>query len=149
MNFSKIKKFLKIFKKGIDNLKTPCYNIITVKNTSRAERLISAESEEIKMYTQYEIFKMIYPAAIIVGETKIPGAIDYTDVLHAFLRMEKCGYHHSAKRHVRRFHGMPYGVYPYEGRFGKGYIVSHKDGIDYYLRGNEVNNNEKHFYSFR
>ena len=44
MNFSKIKKFLKIFKKGIDNLKTPCYNIITVKNTSRAERLISAES---------------------------------------------------------------------------------------------------------
>ena len=148
MNFSKIKKFLKIFKKGIDNLKNPCYNIITVKSTSRAERQISAESEEIKMYTPDEIFEMLGNAAIIVGETKIPGAIDYTDVLHAFLRMENCGYHHSAKRHVRRFHGMPYGVYPYCGRFGKGYIVSHKDEIDYYLRGNEVNNNEKHFYSF-
>ena len=148
MNFSKIKKFLKIFKKGIDNPKNPCYNIIIVKNTSRAERQISAESEEIKMYTPYEIFKMLDHAAIIVGETKIPGAIDYTDVLHAFLRMENCEYHHSAKRHVSRFHGMPYGVYPYNGRFGKGYIVSHKDGIDYYLRGKEVNNNEKHFYSF-
>ena len=101
------------------------------------------------MYTQYEIFKMLNHAAIIVGETKIPGAIDYMDVLHAFLRMEKCGYHHSAKRHARRFPGMPYGVYQYDGMFGKGYIVSHKDGIDYYLRGNGVNNNEKHFYSFR
>ena len=123
------------------------------------------------MYTPDEIFEMLNDAAIIVGETKIPGAIDYTNVLHAFLRMENCGYHHSAKRHVSRFHGMPYGVYPYEGRFGKkrhvsrfygmpygvypyegrfgkGYIVSHKDGIDYYLKGNEVNNNEKHFYSF-
>ena len=100
------------------------------------------------MYTPDEIFEMLNHAAIIVGETKIPGGIDYTDVLHAFLRMENCGFHHSAKRHVRRFHGMPYGVYPYEGRFGKGYVVSHKDGIDYYLRGNEVNNNEKHFYSF-
>ena len=148
MNFSKIKKFLKIFKKGIDNLKNPCYNIITVKNTSRAERLISAESEEFKMYTPVEIFEMLNHASIIVGETKIPGAIDYTDVLHAFLRMENCGYHHSAKRHLRRFNGMPYGVYPYTGRFGKGYIVSHKDGIDYYLLGNEVTNNEKHFYSF-
>lgn len=148
MNFSKIKKFLKIFKKGIDKVKNPCYNIITVKNTSRAELLISAESEEIKMYAQYEIFKMLKYAAIIVGETKIPGAIDYTDVLHAFLRMENCGYHHSAKRYLRRFIGMPYGVYPYQGRFGKGYIVSHKDMIDYYLLGNEVTNNEKHFYSF-
>ena len=129
-------------------MKPPCYNIITVKTTSQAERLISAESEEFKMYTSNEIFDMLNHAAIIVGETKIPGAIDYTDVLHAFLRMENCGYHHSAKRHVRRFHGMPYGVYPYNGRFGKGYIVSHKDAIDYYLRGNEVNNNEKHFYSF-
>lgn len=101
------------------------------------------------MYKSYEIFVMLGDAAIIVGETKIPGAIDYTDVLHAFLWMEKCGYHHSAKRHIRRFPGMPYGVYPYNGRFGEGYIVSHKDGIDYYLRGNEVNNNEKHFYSFR
>ena len=100
------------------------------------------------MYRPYEIFEMLNHAAIIVGETKIPGAIDYTDVLHAFLRMENCGYHHSAKRHLSRFHGMPYGVYPYEGRFGKGYIVSHKDAIDYYLRGKEVNNNEKHFYSF-
>lgn len=148
MNFSKIKKFLKIFKKGIDKVKIPCYNIITVKNTSRAERVISAESEESKMYRSHEIYSMLYQAAIIVGETKIPGAIDYTDVLHAFLRMENCGYHHSAKRYLRRFNGMPYGVYPYEGRFGKGYIVSHKDGIDYYLRGNEVTNNEKHFYSF-
>lgn len=129
-------------------MKNPCYNIITVKNTSRAERLNSAESEDIKMYTPCEISEMLNHAAIIVGETKIPGAIDYTDVLHAFLRMENCGFHHSAKRHVRRFHGMPYGVYPYWGRFGKGYIVSHKDGIDYYLRGNEVTNNEKHFYSF-
>ena len=104
------------------------------------------------MYTPGEIFEMLNHAAIIVGETKIPGAIDYTDVLHAFLRMENCGYHHSAKRHVSRFHGMPYGVYPYAGRFGKGYIVSHivshKDMIDYYLLGNEVSNNEKHFYSF-
>ena len=100
------------------------------------------------MYTPVEIFKMLNHAAIIVGETKIPGAIDYTDVLHAFLRMENCGYHHYAKRHVRRFHAMPYGVYAYEGRFVRGYIGSHKDGIDYYLRGNEVHNNEKHFYSF-
>ena len=101
------------------------------------------------MYTQYEIYEMLNHAAIIVGETKIPDAIDYTDVLHAFLRMENCGYHHSAKRYVRRFREMPYGVYPYKGIFGVGYIVSHKDGIDYYLRGNEVINNEKHFYSFR
>lgn len=130
-------------------MKNPCYNIITVKQTtSRAERLISAESEELKMYAQYEIFKMLKYAAIIVGETKIPGAIDYTDVLHEFLRMENCGYHHSAKRHVKRFLGMPYGVCSYEGRFGKGYIVSHKDGIDYYLKGNGVDNNEEHFYSF-
>ena len=101
------------------------------------------------MYTPDEIYDMLYPAAIIVGETKIPGAIDYTDVLHAFLRMENCGYHHSAKCHMHKFRGMPYGVFPYDGKFGKGYIVSHKDGIDYYLLGNEVNNNEKHFYSFR
>ena len=101
------------------------------------------------MYYSGEIFVLLRNAAIIVGETKTPGAIDYTDVLHAFLRMEKCGYHHSAKRKVRRFRYMPYGVYPYNGRFGNGYIVSHKEGIDYYLRGNEVNNNEKHFYSFR
>ena len=101
------------------------------------------------MYTLYEIFEMLKHAAIIVGETKIPDATDYTDVLHSFLRMEKCVYNHSAKRHMRRFSGMPYGVYPYNGRFGRGYIVSHKDGIDYYLRDNEVNNNEKHFYSFR
>lgn len=101
------------------------------------------------MYTPDDIFEMLDRAAIIVGETKKPDVTDYTDVLHAFLRMENCGYHHSAKRHVRRFHGMPYGVYPYWGRFGKGYIVSHKDGIDYYLRGNEVTNIEKHFYSFR
>ena len=101
------------------------------------------------MYKSYEIFVLLGNAAIIVGETKIPSDIDYTDVLHAFLRMEKCGYHHSAKRYARRFRNMPYGVYPYEGMFGKGYIVSHKDGIDYYLRGNEVINNEKHFYSFR
>ena len=98
------------------------------------------------MYTQYEIFKMLSNAAIIVGETKTPDGFDYMDVLHAFLRMEKCEYHHSAKRHIRRFSGMPYGVYPYKGRFGKGYIVSHKDGLDYYLQG--VNSNEKHFYSF-
>ena len=130
-------------------MKNPCYNIITVKNTSRAELLISTESEELKMYTPVEIFEMLNHAAIIVGETRIPGAIDYTDVLHAFLRMEKCGYHHSAKGHVRRFPAFPYGVYPYKGKFGKGYIVSHKDGIDYYILGNEVNNNEKHFYSFR
>lgn len=101
------------------------------------------------MYRPYEIFEMLNHAAIIVGETKKPDATDYTDVLHAFLRMENCCYHHSAKRHARRFSGMPYGVHPYEGIFGYGYIVSHKDGIDYYLRGNEVNNNEKHFYSFR
>ena len=100
------------------------------------------------MYTRCEIFDMLIHAAIIVGETQTPGDIDYTDVLHAFLRMEKCGYHHSAKRHVHRFQGMPYGVYPYEGRYGKGYIVSYKDVIDYYLRGNDVANNEKHFYSF-
>ena len=99
------------------------------------------------MYKWYEIFEMLKHAAIIVGETKIPDGFDYMDVLHAFLRMEKCGYHHSAKRHARRFPGMPYGVYPYEGMFGKGYIVSHKDGIDYYLRS--VDSNEKHFYSFR
>ena len=91
---------------------------------------------------------MLRHAAIIVGETKIPGAHAYTDVLHAFLRMEKCGYHHSAKRYVRRFSGLPYGVYPYEGIYGKGYIVSYKDGIDYYLRGYDVTNNEKHFYRF-
>ena len=109
----------------------------------------SAESEGLVMYKTYEIFVMLGNAAIIVGETKIPGAIDYTDVLHAFLRMENCGYHHSAKRHEKRFRGMPYGVYPYNGKFGKGYIVSHKDGIDYYVRGYEVNSNEKHFYSFR
>ena len=83
----------------------------------------------------YEIFEMFKHAAIIVGETKTPDATDYTDVLHAFLRMENCEYHHSAKRHVRRFCGMPYGVYPYGGMFGTGYIVSHKDGIDYYLNG--------------
>ena len=130
-------------------MKILCYNIITVKNTSRAERLISAESEVVKMYRPYEIFEMLKHAAIIVGETKNPDGFDYTDVLHAFLRMEKCGYHHSAKRKMHRFHGMPYGVYPYEGIFGKGYIVSHKDAIDYYLLWNEVNNNEKHFYSFR
>lgn len=87
------------------------------------------------MYTQHEIYVMLKHAAIIVGETKIPGAMDYKYVLHSFLRMENCGYHHSAKRHVRKFNGMPYGVYPYEGRYGKGYIVSHKDTIDYYLRG--------------
>lgn len=101
------------------------------------------------MYNCYEIFEMLNQAAIIVGETKIPDAVDYTDVLHSFLKMEKCGYHHTAKRHVRRFPHMPYGVYPYDGRFGSGYIVSHKDRIHYYLRGSEVNNNEKHFYSFR
>ena len=101
------------------------------------------------MYNRYEIFEMLKHAAIIVGETKTPDGFDYMDVLHSFLRMEKCEYHHSAKRHVRRFHDMPYGVHPYNGKFGIGYIVSHKDGIDYYLRGNEVNNNEKHFYSFR
>ena len=101
------------------------------------------------MYTPYEIFEMLNNAAIIVGETKIPDGFDYMDVLQSFLRMEKCSYHHSAKRKMPRFHGMPYGVYPYWGRFGKGYIVSHKDGIDYYLLGNGVNNNEKHFYSFR
>ena len=104
------------------------------------------------MYTPDEIFEMLNHAAIIIGETKIPGAHNYTDVLHdvlhAFLRMENCGYHHSAKRHMHIFRGMPYGVFPYEGRFGKGYIVSHKDGIDYYLLGCDVNNNEKHFYSF-
>ena len=100
------------------------------------------------MYKPYEIFEMLSHAAIIVGETKTPGARDYTDVLHAFLRMENCGYHHTAKRHVRRFRGLPYGVYPYEGRYGKGYIVSYKDGLDYYLRGYVVTNNEKHFYSF-
>ena len=116
---------------------------------SRAERLISAESEELKMYTPVEIFEMLKYAAIIVGETKTPDGFDYMDVLHSFLRMEKCSYHHSAKRKMPRFHGMPYGVYPYEGRFGNGYIVSYKDGIDYYLLGNEVYNNEKHFYSFR
>lgn len=87
------------------------------------------------MYTSIEILTILKNAAIIVGETKTPGAMDYKYVLHAFLRMENCGYHHSAKRHLRRFHGMPYGVYLYEGRYGKGYIVSHKDGIDYYLRG--------------
>ena len=86
------------------------------------------------MHNCYDIFEMLKHAAIIVGETKIPDADDYTDVLHAFLRMEKCGYHHSAKRKVRIFRGFPYGVYPYNGRFGLGYIVSHKDGIDYYLR---------------
>ena len=101
------------------------------------------------MYKPDSIFVMLNYAAIIVGETKYPGAFDYTDVLHAFLRMEKCGYHHSAKRRLFRFPGMPYGVRPYNGRFGVGYIVSHKDGIDYYILGNEVNNNEKHFYSFR
>ena len=95
----------------------------------------------------YRIFEMLNHAAIILGETETPSAADYTDVLHAFLRMEKCGYHHSAKRRVSRFHGMPYDVYPYRGRFGKGYIVSHKDGIDYYLLRYDVNN-EKHFYSF-
>lgn len=100
------------------------------------------------MYNWYEIFEMLGHAAKIVGETKAPGASDYTEVLHAFLRMEKCGYHHSAKRYVRRFHNMPYGVYPYNGRYGKGYIVSHKDGIDYYLLGMDDANNEKHFYSF-
>ena len=99
------------------------------------------------MYTPDEILEMLNHAAKIVGETKTPDGFDYMDVLHAFLRMEKCGYHHSAKRKARRFPGMPYGVYPYLGRFGKGYIVSHKDGIDYYLQG--VNSNEKHFYSFR
>ena len=98
------------------------------------------------MYNCYEIFEMLNHAAIIVGETKIPDGFDYMDVLHAFLRMEKCGYHHSAKRHARRFPGMPDGVYPYAGMFGNGYIVSRKDGLDYYLRG--VNSNEKHFYSF-
>lgn len=100
------------------------------------------------MYTQYEIFKMLEHAAMIVGETKIPGAKAYTDVLHAFLRMENCGYHHSAKRYLRRFHGMPYGVYPYKGMFGEGYIVTHKGAIDYYLKEYNVNNNEKHSYSF-
>lgn len=95
----------------------------------------------------YEIHEMLKYAAVVVGESKTPDAVDYTDVLHSFLRMEKCGYHHSAKRHARRFPGMPYGVYPYMGRFGTGYIVSHKDGLDYYLIG--VNSNEKHFYSFR
>ena len=99
------------------------------------------------MYTQYDIYKMLSHAAIIVGETKKPDATDYTDVLNAFLRMEKCCYHHSAKRHARRFSGMPYGVHPYDGIFGAGYIVSHKDGIDYYLK--EVKRSEKHFYSFR
>lgn len=118
-----------------------------LKKHSRAERQISAESEEIKMYEPYEIYKMLSHAAIIVGETENPDGFDYMDVLHAFLRMEKCEYHHSAKRHVRRFCGMPYGVYPYGGIFGYGYIVSNKDGIDYYLKG--VVNSEKHFYSFR
>lgn len=93
------------------------------------------------MYNCYEIFEMLNHAAIIVGETKTPDDFDYTDVLHAFLRMEKCNYHHSAKRKMPRFPGMPYGVYPYEGRFGKGYIVSLKGNIlkgniiEYYLRG--------------
>lgn len=99
------------------------------------------------MYQTYEIFVMLKYAAKIVGESETPDFIDYTDVLHSFLRLEKCGYHHSAKRHARRFTKMPYGVYPYCGRFGTGYIVSHKDGLDYYLLGE--NNNEKHFYSFR
>lgn len=78
---------------------------------------------------------MLKNAAIIVGETKTPSAMDYKYVLHAFLRMEDCGYHHSAKRHMRRFNGIPYGVYPYDGIYGKGYVVSNKDVIDYYLRG--------------
>ena len=93
------------------------------------------------MYTPDDIFDMLKHAAIIVGETKTPGDMDYKYVLNAFLRMEKCDYHHSAKRYVSRFHGMPYGVYPYKGIFGKGYIVSHKDTIDYYLRWN--NNDRK------
>lgn len=88
---------------------------------------------------------MLKQAAIIVSGTKIPDGFDYMDVLHSFLRMENCGHHHSAKRNVKRFCGMPYGVYPYEGMFGKGYIVSYKDGIDYYLMGYDVSNNEKHF----
>ena len=87
------------------------------------------------MYQTYEIFEMLKQAAMIVGESETPDAIDYTDVLQSFLRMEKCRYHHSAKRHARRFPGMPYGVYPYSGRFGKGYIISHKDRLHYYLIG--------------
>ena len=95
------------------------------------------------MYTPDEIFEMLKHAAIIVGESKTPDYFDYMDVLTAFLRMEKCVYNHSAKRHLRRFHGMPYGLYPYKGRFGDGYILSIKDGIAYYLRS--VGSNEEHF----
>ena len=65
MNFSKIKKFLKIFKKGIDNLKNTCYNIITVKNTSRAERLISAERQEVmKKYRVFSTLKDVNPTGL-------------------------------------------------------------------------------------
>lgn len=89
------------------------------------------------MYTTYEIFEMLKHAAIVVGESKKPDPIDYSDVLYSFLRMEGCKYHHSAKRHIRRFPDMPYGVYPYWGRFGIGYIVSHKNGISYYIQRGE------------
>lgn len=100
------------------------------------------------MYQTYEIYEMLKNAAMVVGESKTPDAVDYTDVLHSFMRLEKCVYHHSAKRHARRFPGMPYGVYPYSGRFGEGYIVSHKKGLAYYLLGGGCSN-EKYFHSFR
>lgn len=87
------------------------------------------------MYKPYEIFYMLKQAAIIVGESKTPDDFAYMDVLFEFLRLEKCVYHHSAKQKVTRFHGMPYGVYPYKGVFGVGYIVSYKNVIDYYLKG--------------
>ena len=104
--------------------------------------------EVIKMYEFNEIQEMLKYAAVVLGESKDPDVFDMNDVLKSFMSLEKCSYHHSAKWHKRKFDGMPFGVHPYSGIFGVGYIVSHKNGIDYYVKGVK-HTFEDHFYSFR
>jgi hypothetical protein len=103
--------------------------------------------KELSFVNVHDIHDVLFQAAMIVGETKNPDDVDFNDVLCSFMAMEKCGFHHRAARYKRKFPGMPFGVYPYSGKYGDGYIVTHTGGMDYYLKG--VEPNEKHFYRFR
>lgn len=103
--------------------------------------------KELNFENVHDIYDVLKQAAMIVGETKNPDEVDFNDVLRSFFIMENCGFHHRAIRYKRRFPDMPFGVYPYSGKYGEGYIVTHIGGMDYYLKGVKIN--EKHFYCFR
>ena len=103
--------------------------------------------KELSFENVHDIHDVLFQAAMIVGESKTPDEVDFNDVLRSFFIMENCGFHHRAIRYKRRFPDMPFGLYPYSGKYGEGYIVTHTGGMDYYLRG--VKSNEKHFYRFR